>query len=288
MVYTPKAGRTLLFGGVDKSTYYGDTWEWDGDGWVQISDIGPSPRASACVAYDTVRDVAVLFGGYASTQPVYDTWEWDGSAWTQIEDAGPQVSAYRCGMVYDAARAVTLLESGSLKSGGGGTWTWDGSAWLQVEDLGPPRRDFYALAFDPVRGRGVVFGGDLTGNLQSLASDTWEWDGTVWAKVQDTGPTARAAHYMSWDGESVLLFGGVVAAPSSGSVGLGDTWAWDGKHWQQRQDIGPSKRGHHKMTWDSTRNRTILFGGCSNWVQSPTPGQLYGDTWEAFQQPQPT
>ena len=76
---------------------------------------------------------------------------------------------------------------------------------------------------------------------------------------------------MDYDSVNVLLYGGL------GTGAFGDTWAWDGKHWTQLQDIGPVPRSYLGMTYDSVRQRVVLFGG-QNSSSSPL-----GDTWETFE-----
>jgi hypothetical protein len=67
--------RILLFGGGGSSTAFGDTWSWDGKHWRQIQDIGPGPRGSAAMAYDSDRSRSVLFGGFGQSGFLGDTWE---------------------------------------------------------------------------------------------------------------------------------------------------------------------------------------------------------------------
>jgi hypothetical protein len=43
--------------------------------------------------------------------------------------------------------------------------------------------------------------------------------------------------------------------------------------WTQKQDIGPSSRAHHAMTYDPVRQRVVLFGG-------DTGGPALADTWQ--------
>ena len=45
------------------------------------------------------------------------------------------------------------------------------------------------MAYDNLRNRTILFGGFSGGAL----SDTWEWDGTAWAKRASTGPAGREA-----------------------------------------------------------------------------------------------
>jgi hypothetical protein len=67
--------------------------------------------------------------------------------------------------------------------------------------------------------------------------ETWEWDGSAWAKLSVTGPASRQGHGMATLGDKVVLFGGY-----DGSGGVGDTWEWDGKAWSPRSVTGPSAR----------------------------------------------
>lgn len=55
-------------------------------------------------------------------------------------------------------------------------------------------------------------------------------------------------------GDGVVLFGG-----GSNAGFFGDTWQFDGKHWIQRQDIGPGTRRAHTLAFDSTRNVDVMF-----------------------------
>jgi hypothetical protein len=84
MVYDGKRGKVLLFGGEKPGDIFGDTWEWDGEAWSQVADIGPSPRFSHAMAFDPSRERVSLFGGFSASGRCSDTWEWDGAEWTQV------------------------------------------------------------------------------------------------------------------------------------------------------------------------------------------------------------
>ena len=46
MAHDSVRGRTVLFGGRNGTTLYGDTWEWNGTAWTQKSPpFSPSPRS---------------------------------------------------------------------------------------------------------------------------------------------------------------------------------------------------------------------------------------------------
>jgi hypothetical protein len=285
MVYVASTGRTLLWGGFDSIGPYGDTWEWDGSGWVQVADTGPAPFGAVGLAFDSVRNVTVLFTSDENSA-VFQTWEWDGEAWTQVDDAGPQVAGNGYfAMTFDRAREVAILESGAAGSGlpqapPVGTWAWDGLTWTQVADVGPSQRVLPALAYDASRRRVVLFGGVDTASNAPLG-DTWEWDGTAWEQVSNMGPPGRTGHVMSGTNGASLLFGGaLLTAAPPGWQPLQDTWTWDGTYWHQRQNMGPLPRFYHALSWDRARRRGVLFGG----VARVSGVVVYlNDTWEAFE-----
>lgn len=148
--------------------------------------------------------------------------------------------------------------------------------WVQAQDMGPVARNGHGMAFDPGRGKLVLFGGLVGG---SNASDTWEWDGRLWTQVADTGPSARAYHGMAYDpvGQRVLVFGGASAAQGPY---LNDTWSWDGESWIQLADTGPSQRRAPAMAADPARQRVTLFGGAEVGGQGANEENPVADTWE--------
>src|SRR5215467_7905371 len=68
-------------------------------------------------------------------------------------------------------------------------WAWDGERWTCISADGPPGRADAFLAYDASRGRLVMFGGRRTGpnRENTFYSDTWEWDGRRWARVDTAG-----------------------------------------------------------------------------------------------------
>jgi hypothetical protein len=143
--------------------------------------------------------------------------------------------------------------------------------WTQKRRIGPAPRLGHAITFDQTRTRTVLFGG--ADSTQHVFGDTWEWDGEHWTQLDDIGPTPRWRHGLAYDNSrrQVVLFGGqgAGAVPTP----LADSWEWDGEAWTQIANGGPPPRHSHAMAFDSTRNRTLLFGGSS-------PNGFLGDTWE--------
>jgi hypothetical protein len=106
----------------------------------------------------------------------------------------------------------------------------------------------------------------------------------LWTQKQDVGPSARIFPGMRFDAarRCVLLFGGGIATADP-TVPFGGTWQWDGRHWIERQNMGPLARLAAGLAFDSTRNRYVLFGGAGAPPAGSTDALVYlGDTWETF------
>jgi hypothetical protein len=240
LVYDAARGLTVLFGGLARlGGLLNETWTWDGAHWTQQHPAhSPPGRIWASLAYDSDRRVVVLFGGYELRGQVLrdDTWEWDGRDWTQRLAPGP-MSRFGAAMTYDSLRHRTVLFGGLDNDD---TWEWDGLHWTRrTPATRPPGPRFAGFAFDPVRGRAVLFGAPST--------ETWEWDGQDWAAVPSKGlapwPSAHAA--MTWNPVTrrCLL------------VGDG-TWEWDGTQWSK---LGTLIYTTSSITWDERRARAVLY-----------------------------
>src|ERR1043166_7335106 len=132
----------------------------------------------------------------------------------------------------------------------GGTWT------ERMPPPAPPAGN-NAMVYDSGRAVCVYFNG----------TDTWEWNGSLWAKANPTSVPNRYVYEMAYDSarKFTVLFG---AGASSN-----ETWEWDGGNWMLRSPATkPSGRYDHAMAYDSARGVTVLFGGY--------PGAFSNETWE--------
>jgi hypothetical protein len=163
----------------------------------------------------------------------------------------------------------------------GDHWELAGETWAQVDvALRPAARGRSAMVFDSLRGRAVLFGGELPGP----ADDTWEWDGASWTRMAPAvSPPGRFEHALAFDAARgvTVLFGGI------GGPIMGDTWTYDGRSWTQRiPPTAPLSRWGHAMAFDAARAEVVLFGGAGGL------GQVLGDTWvwdgASWTQRQPT
>lgn len=155
----------------------GDTWEWDGNDWTQVEDVGPSARELHGMVYAPDRKRTVLFGGAGTAGPLSDTWERDTTRWTHLQDVGPS----RQGMAMAFKGASVALFGGAQPAQAAvfrDTWDWDGKNWTERQDMGPNARWLHAMAFDSARARLVLFGGTGSVAGDSQLGDTWEAGGT--------------------------------------------------------------------------------------------------------------
>jgi hypothetical protein len=283
MAYDVARARTILFGG-DPLTgdFLADTWEWNGEFWTQVADIGPDPRRNHALCFDATSGHALLFGGASATGLLGDTWSWDGEDWTQLEDSGPAARSGHA-VVFDAGRGRAVLFGGESAAGIlNDTWEWDGQAWTQQADSGPPPRRGHALGYDLVRGKVVLFGGDP--GTGTPLRDTWSWDGANWTQTSNFGAAARMAAAMVSTDVQIAMFGGLSSTNAAPAPAVfRETWVFDGRYWTQRQDIGPGPRWGHAMAYDAGRRTIVLFGGLPVFGppgDAALPGRLLGDTWE--------
>ncbi len=198
--------------------------------------------------------------------------------WVRVASSGPP---QRCchAMAYDVQRQRTVLFGGwdiGKAAVLGDTWEWDGKAWKQVQPKTvPASRCCHAMTYDSGRGRTIMFGGAGNGSGTDL-SDTWEWDGTDWTKINtQNSPRPRRSPMLTYHLTSgkTLLFGG--GTGSTGSPFFQETWTYDGKDWTQLSPKNsPLARWGSAFAFQLTRAKTLLFGGAGE------KGAVYNDTWE--------
>ena len=199
MAYDSARGVTVMYGGATSGRWDTSTWEWDGSAWKRFDVPGPGPRAALRMVYDDRRRVVVLFGGVgppnADGRPqeyLRDSWTWNGTEWRRVATTGP-AGRRDYSMTYDARRGLVLLYGGAAGTGAAtrrfdDMWSWDGTAWRELTLQGPTPGHRYvsAMAYDARRDRTVLHGGyscDREGAGCGVRDDTWEWDGTGWARM---------------------------------------------------------------------------------------------------------
>jgi hypothetical protein len=228
----------------------------------------PPDNIGGSMAFDAGTNQMVLFGGGEANYDwnMNATWvlSYHGAGkytWSQVDaetDLGCTDSCVNspptsniASLAYDPLSKQLILfggeHSAGVANGQNSTWDWTGTTWIQVADnngnaagcgesrptlmpcpSSPPARIGAGLVYDPALGALVLFGGmDDYGNPEY--NDTWTWNGSSWAQVDDgTDPGctttcvvsagARDTYGIADDAmtNQLLVFGG---------AGDNDTWA---------------------------------------------------------------
>ena len=112
MVYDARTGNTVLFGGLaaydsgTKQAYdLGDTWEWNGDHWIQIFPATvPPARSIHVMVYNPVRERTLMFGGKTGKVNLNDMWSYARGQWTQLTPTHVPTVRTFAGAAYDIDR----------------------------------------------------------------------------------------------------------------------------------------------------------------------------------------
>lgn len=268
--------------------------------WLRRRFERPRARSHHAMAHDPARGRLVLAGGGDNERDAIETWEWDAAGWRPTEladpegDGSPPAREAHC-VAYDPQRDRVVLFGGAGEDYYDRFWLWDGASWQALplrSSAGkcelPPGLYGATLTHDPVRGRLLLYGGELF--------DAEEWDvlssGRLWALEGDClaavavaddrgdgSPGPRQEHAAAFDLSSgrLLVHGG-----HDYDEAFADTWAWDGHDWEllhptdPEGDGDPLPRAEHTMAWDPVGERVVLHGG---WTGSPDAQQDLADTW---------
>jgi len=147
-------------------------------------------------------------------------------------------------------------------------WT-PAAGWVEKfpTDSPGPRYDA-AMAYDAERGKTILFGG--YGN--NYLSDTWEWDGENWKKLETANnPGARYLHQMIYDAnlKKIFLFGGYNRTKWTWEDD--DTYAWDGENWTRVAETGPNPSySEFAMAYDVKNQNTIYLDHSGTWTFNGT------------------
>src|SRR5262245_23956980 len=261
--YDLGGSRTVLFGGD-----LGDTWEYDGSGWTQITfalGATPSVRGGFAMTYDWNWGTVVLFGGAAIGGELADTWTYTGRHWSQVHPSTSPPPRSNHAMAFDVLRQRTVLFGGVAQTTErNDTWLFDGNNWTQANPAhSPTPRAGVAMAYDLRRGRTILVGGGLP--------DQWEFDGVDWLQVAaSTAMGPCTAPTMSYD---LFLDRAIVFADDA--AGNDATWTYDGISW-----TAPAVPTGipDPLAFDTGRGCVVSLVGYSNGNVSQT-WELTRDTW---------
>ena len=105
--------RSVVVGGSGAQAF-ADTWEWDGEHWVQVANSGLESTVGASLTFRAGG--SVLFGGMSDLGDTpeirNDTWGWDDGRWTHLQNMGPSPRAFH-GAAYDSERRRVVVFGGT-------------------------------------------------------------------------------------------------------------------------------------------------------------------------------
>lgn len=249
---------------------------------LEAGESAPSARLDGTIAYDSAGRRVILFGG-AGNGEKNDLWSYSLAQrrWEELRPEGDKPPA-RLGhtLVLDARRQRLILFGGQASGFFNDTWVYDlaRNRWSRIaaDGTAPSRRYGHSAILDAERDRMIVSHGFTN---SGRFDDTWALDlatGT-WRDISPSSgrPLRRCLHHAVYDaaGGQMLFYGG--CASGFGPCPLGDLWSFDLASHRWTEITGAAKppaREHYGLSFDSVRNRMIVFGGSG--------AGLLGDTWE--------
>ncbi len=295
------------------TTYFSDTWAWNGSDWTELHPKGIGPAQTVIgeqMAYDPLTHTAVAVTPPGGCGQGTFTWTWNGSTWnvygncflsgSSTEIPCPMTSPRLDGLGYDAAtrQLVYFDPSGYLDAQGNSisassTWTWSGTTSGDAShNLGSTAWNRVAHAASPTGNVGpvtIVYDAALQKLLMyaSYTGTMYAWSGHAWSTLSSSpSPSPRTGSTVVYDPAlgGVVLFGGATTSPSTDSSGetvytpgspLNDTWLWSGSSWH-RLDITtpPGARFYAQAAYDPGSRALVLFGGARSLTADSN------DTWE--------
>jgi hypothetical protein len=267
------------------------SWIWNGTDWRQGSDSIPSNRFGQTMAYDNERQEFIVLGGQTHDQTIVgdslrigridDTID-DAYAVRQIAAAIPDPLSDHS-LTYSSSTGETLLFGGQSTDLGFGQrtnndiWSLQGGAWtkLQPETSSPERRRKHASAFDPLRGKLILFGGKLKdlGTTEGVGKDLWEFDpvAITWKEIPipvgALWPPEISGASLVFDTSQnrMMLSGGSLLDGAA----INDVWQWDSTSstWSKATpQINPMRNQGDTVAYDQRRGRAVLYGNAGTWL----------------------
>jgi hypothetical protein len=298
-----------MFGGLGANGDLGDTWIWNGSGWIHARlALSPHSRDSASMVFDPKLHGLVMIGGSpnapvspAEQADLAATWLWTGAAWQRLStehtptpnDMLDQSLVGRVAYDADTGRVVLVTAEGEthFEACSTETWTFDGSDWTLEHPITPLPAAVRALVDEPQSGHviavlaprpavvpvGWVSTSCPGGSPQGRAlpeSSTWRWNGASWTEVRAGTEPGGDRLAPGPNGDSIGL-----DAVSGRAMTLTDNneqlWAWNGTRWSAVNATGtrPAPRSYSLQSVDA-QGHVVLYGGVDE-----ANGLVLSDTW---------
>ena len=124
MVWSPRLGRVVLYGGFNADGMKRDLWQWSGSAWERLHENGPADTEGPALA--AAGDDLLLIGG----SPRLSVWRWTGRDWESVASDGPPLTIGQ-GLAVDGQTGAVIGFGGATESGPASarTWRWVGARW---------------------------------------------------------------------------------------------------------------------------------------------------------------
>jgi cysteine-rich repeat protein len=230
----------VLFGGQNArydvgTTVYGDTWEWNGSVWSQITpldlegDGDPGARGGAAMAWDPTHQRVLMFGGFSPDGFYDDLWAWDGQSWQLVETAVGSRSgqpSHRRGaaMTYHTGNNELMLlggESGGINQAD--TWLLDFSdnarpaqrirfdlSTAGITPAAECRRSPSDCSVERIRARWDAGGDGWQAGIAQPGSRLLVWTDLGWIQGGQHDASGASPASLTWETTDVSVIGGTI------------------------------------------------------------------------------
>lgn len=218
MAYLPVHDGVVLVGGAkpNSNTPTGDAWIRTMQGWELLQTSNSSvARTGHLFLGEPGRESAIVVGDRERTLP---SMRFTASRdWVELGSDGPANGGDMAGAL-DEDHGCVWVFGGEKRSrtdvekDSDDLWCWDGTAWRKEErqDVWPEPRTAAALAYDPLRHRALLHGGEFSS--AGSPPHSYEWDGQRWHPLLVHGPSPHvvSSQVLAYDASAgaVVLFGG--------------------------------------------------------------------------------
>ena len=309
MAFDPATQQVVMFGGLGVHGALGDTWIWNGIGWLHPNlTLSPHSRLGASMVYDARLSALVLVGGDADAPvgpseraDLAATWLWSATGWHRLdtahEPAANDVTQSLSGpLAYDAASGrvvmVTTQQQTHFRACSTETWTFDGHDWRRMQTPTPLPATLAALVNEPETGHAiavlasrpaVVPGGFMTTSCaagsfaarQLPTSSTWRWAGSTWTQIS-TGTEPDGAQLAPSANGSYVQLNPVSGASTVLAGNDNSLWSWNGVRWgpvPRPTYASPMSSSNQQLSVDRA-GHIVLFGGVAQSNVQPV-----SETW---------
>ncbi|MDE1880382.1 MAG: hypothetical protein KGI89_07540 [Euryarchaeota archaeon] len=232
--------------------------------------------------YDRLRALATPSAGISAQDPTTLTW-------TNLTVPRLPPAVAEASMAFDASRAVSILFGGATAQNVAlnTTWSYDSRTgqWTELAlARAPPARSGAGMAYDPVSGDLLLFGGYLPAVPGAIFGDCWLLPPTgPWTPcpTMGQGPALWPAARLNPTLVSDPAMGGVVMYGGQNTTGsFGDTWLWTAAGgWLLLQPTGSAPRAVWGMEGATLPGNggILVYGGA---VTSHLGDKFYFDAYE--------